>query len=117
MAIKDSINKVGKKLEKTEEKLTELENESVAMQVLHYANEQNRQSTTTLIDTNKRLSRALILVAILWFATVGCFLYYLTHYSTVVTTEDAISDNGGYACVDDGCNNGELVYGESEKSN
>ena len=108
MAIQEKIDSVDKKLNKTVEKVNELECETVAMQVLHYANQQNERSTTNLTDTNKRLSCILILTTILWFLTIIGFTYYILHYDTVITTEDAITDNGGNACVGDNCNNGDL---------
>ena len=117
MALSKDIDKLDKKMKQTEEKMQELEHESVAMQILHYAKEQSNISNTNLLETNKRLVCVLTLVTILWFVSIAGFIYYVTQYGTAVTTEDAITEHGGNACIGNNCFNGDIGYGESKKSN
>ena len=77
------------------------------------------KSNATAIDilhtseaNGKRTFIALIIVLILWFATIGAFLYYINTTGYVETTEVADSNDGGNACVGDNCNNGEINYGK-----
>ena len=80
------------------------------------------KSNATAIDilhtseaNGKRTFIALIIVLILWFATIGAFLYYINTTGYVETTEVADSNDGGNACVGDNCNNGEINYGKGNQ--
>ena len=61
----------------------------------------------------KRWFAALIIVIVMWFATIGGFLYYINTVDYVETNEIADTSDGGNACVGDNCNNGEIDYGKS----
>lgn len=63
MEIEENLEKLEKKVEK----------QSLAMELLEYSKEQNSQ----LEKANKRLIIVLIIVLILWFATIGIFIYYI----------------------------------------
>lgn len=63
MEIEENLEKLEKKVEK----------QSLAMELLEYSKEQNGQ----LEKANKRLIIVLIIVLILWFATIGIFIYYI----------------------------------------
>ena len=117
MAIKEELKKTDKKLEKVEDTLEELNQKSIAMEVLKFSKEQNKQSNDNLMATNKRLFILLIISLLINALIFGGFLYYETHYTTQITDEIADTDGGGNACVGDNCNNGEIDYGESEKKN
>lgn len=117
MAIKEELKKTDKKLEKVEDTLEELSQKSIAMEVLKFSKEQNKQSNDNLMTTNKRLFISLI-ISLLINVVIFCgFLYYETHYTNQVTDEIAETDGGGNACIGDKCNNGEIDYGNSEKKN
>ena len=115
MAIKDELKKTDKKLEKVEDTLEELSQKSIAMEVLKFSKEQNKQSNDNLMATNKKLFILLIISLLINALIFGGFLYYETHYTTQITDEAAKTDSGGNACVGDNCNNGEIDYGNSEK--
>lgn len=69
MEIEENIEKLEKKVEK----------QSLAMELLEYSKEQNRQ----LEKTNKRLIIVLIIILVLWFATIGYLVYILNDVGTV----------------------------------
>lgn len=69
MEIEENIEKLEKKVEK----------QSLAMQLLEYSKEQNRQ----LEKINKRLIIVLIIILVLWFATIGYLVYILNDVGTV----------------------------------
>lgn len=96
MEIEENLEKLEKKVEK----------QSLAMELLEYSKEQNGQ----LEKTNKRLIIILIIVLILWFATIGYLVYILNDISSVETTTQEVSDieTVGGSVV----NNGD-VYGEN----
>ena len=83
---------------------------SLAMELLEYSKKQNEH----LEKNNKRLFILLVMVTILWFATMTGGYYYITHFGveTDITTADA--QDGGNACIGDNCYNGDIGYGESE---
>lgn len=62
MEIEENLEKLEKKVEK----------QSLAMELLEYSKEQNGQ----LEKTNKRLIAVLIIVLIMWFATI-CYLVFI----------------------------------------
>lgn len=62
MEIEENLNKLERKVEK----------QSLAMELLEYSKEQNRQ----LEKTNKRLIFVLVVILIMWFATI-CYLVYI----------------------------------------
>lgn len=61
---------------------------------------------------NKRLFIVIIVILVMWFATIGAFLYYINTTGFEEVTETAETTDGGNACVGDNCNNGEITYGE-----
>ena len=98
MSIREDIEKVQNKVE-------EIEHQSLAMQIL----KEQRKS-------NKRLFISLIVVLCMWFVTIGAFVYYINTTDYVEITETAEVDNqdgNANACVGDNCNNGDVIYGES----
>lgn len=60
---------------------------------------------------NKRIFTALITVIILWFATIGGFVWYLSLYDFSTETYDVTSEDGGFAGYIG--NDGDMNYGES----
>jgi hypothetical protein len=117
MAIKEELNKTDKKLEKVENTLEELNQKSIAMQVLQFSKEQNKQLNDNFMATNTKMFIALLVSLIMNVVICGGFFYYETHYTNQVTDEIADTDGGGNACIGDNCNNGDVEYGESEKKN
>lgn len=69
MEIEENIEKLEKKVEK----------QSLAMELLEFSKEQNKQ----LEKTNKRLVIVLIIILVLWFATIGYLVYILNDVGTV----------------------------------
>ena len=116
MAINERIKKADKKLKKVEDTLEELNNQSVAMQVLQFSKEQNKISNDNLMATNKRLFILLVLSLVVNVAIGSGFFYYVTHYTNETTIEDANANDGGNACVGDNCYNGDVDYGKSKTS-
>lgn len=98
MEIEENIEKLEKKVEK----------QSLAMELLEFSKEQNRQ----LEKINKRLIIVLIIILLLWFASIGLFIYYINTTGYEVVTETADTEGEGNACVGDKCNNGEINYGK-----
>lgn len=65
--------------------------------------------------TNKRMFILIILILILWFSSIGMFIYYIktTAYEVVTETTEVENDNGNAnACIGDNCNNG-VIDGKS----
>ena len=117
MAIKEELKKTDRKLDKVEESLEELNQKSIAMEVLKFSKDQAKQSNDNLLLTNKRLCRLLILsLFINLIFGIGIF-YYITNYTEQITTEEVENSDGGNACIGDSCNNGEINYGKGEKNN
>ena len=55
---------------------------------------------------------------LLWFATIGMFVYHIetTGYEVITETAEVENDSGNAnACVGDNCNNG-VINGESESN-
>ena len=94
MSIREDIEKVQNKVE-------EIEHQSLAMEIL----KEQRKS-------NKRLFISLIVVLCMWFVTIGAFVYYINATDYVEVEEIADTGEGGNACVGDSCNNGEINYGK-----
>lgn len=46
---------------------------------------------------NKRIFTALITVVVLWFATIGGFVWYLNQYDFSYEVYDVNSEDGGFA--------------------
>lgn len=68
-------------------------------------------------QTNKRLFVIIIIILVLWFASIGLFIYYINTTGYEVTTESTEVENdsgNANACVGDNCNNGEINYGKSK---
>ncbi len=96
MSIKEDIEKV-------ENKMKEIEKESLAMEfVKDYK------------KANKRMFIIIIVILSMWFATIGAFIYYINTTGYIETTEIADTSDGGNACVGDNCNNGEINYGKGD---
>lgn len=98
MEIEENIKKLEKKVEK----------QSLAMELLEFSKEQNRQ----LEKTNKRLIVVLIVILVLWFATIGAFLYYINTTGYVETDEysQEIKDI-------DSVNNSKIINGDEYGEN
>lgn len=98
MEIEENIEKLEKKVEK----------QSLAMELLEYSKEQNKQ----LEKTNKRLIIVLIIILVLWFATIGAFLYYINTTGYVETDEysQEIKDI-------DSVNNSKIINGDEYGEN
>ena len=98
MEIEENIKKLEKKVEK----------QSLAMELLEFSKEQNRQ----LEKTNKRLIIVLIVILVLWFATIGAFLYYINTTGYVETDEysQEIKDI-------DSVNNSKIINGDEYGEN
>lgn len=78
------------------------ESQSFATEILH-----------ELKQTNKRLFTALITVLVLWFATIGAFIWYISlpvEYEEIVDIQNE-SGNANYIGRD---LNGQITNGESE---
>lgn len=73
-----------------------MKNENLAMDLLKDYKKQN-----------KRQFVIILVILIMWFASIGLFIYYIntTGYEETIT-ETAETDDGGNACVGDNCNNG-----------
>lgn len=76
-----------------------IEEESFAMEILK-----------DYKKANKRLFIVLIIALVMWFTTIGAFVYYINTVDYEETVEYAETDDGGNACVGDSCNNGEVSY-------
>ena len=72
------------------------EQQSMAMELLQ-----------DLKKTNQRLFIIVLIILIMWFASIGIFIYYIntTGYEEIIT-ETSETDDGGNACVGNNCNNG-----------
>lgn len=55
---------------------------------------------------NKRQFIIIIVILVMWFASIGCFVYYIKTTGYEVITETAETEGEGSACVGDNCNNG-----------
>ena len=105
MEIEENIKKLEKKVEK----------QSLAMELLEFSKEQNKQLERTnkrLERTNKRLIIVLIIILVLWFATIGAFLYYINTTGYVETDEysQEIKDI-------DSVNNSKIINGDEYGEN
>lgn len=98
MEIEENIKSLEKKVEK----------QSLAMELLEFSKEQNGQ----LEKANKRLSHILIVILVLWFATIGAFLYYINTTGYVETDEysQEIKDI-------DSVNNSKIINGDEYGEN
>ena len=97
MSIKEDIEKVQKKVNVIEE-------QSFAMELLQDAKR-----------TNKRMFVIIIIILILWFSSIGLFIYYIktTGYEVVTETTEVENDDGNAnACIGNNCNNG-VINGKS----
>lgn len=59
---------------------------SFAMEVLQYSKQQQLQ------DANKRMFIIIIIILVMWFATIGYLVYVLNDISNVETTTQEVSD-------------------------
>lgn len=96
MSIKEDVEKVQQKIET-------IENQSFAMELLKDYKKQN-----------KRLFWIIIVILIFWFITIGLFVYYINTTGYEIVTETAETIDGGNACVGNNCNNGEINYGKGK---
>lgn len=106
MGLDDDIKRINTKAKKIEKEVSQLQEQSLAMELLK---DQRKQ--------NKRTFLILLVVLVMWFITIGIFVYYISTNTIETITEEATTDMGGNACVGDSCNNGEISYGNSKKNN
>ena len=116
MALNEKIEVTEKKLNEIEGRLEEMQEHTLAMEVLKFSKDQNKQSNDNLMATNKRLFILLLCSLFANLAIGGFFAYYVTGYTPEVKTEEASTNDGGNACVGENCNNGE-INGKGEKNN
>ena len=78
-------------------------------------NEETQTLATELLHelkaTNKRLFTALITVILLWFATIGCFIWYMTLPVEEYDEQVSIQNHDGSANYIGGDLNGEVNNG------
>lgn len=117
MAITEKLDKTDKKIKKVENKIEELQEQSIAMELLKYSKDQNELSSDNYMTANKRLFILLICSLIANLAIGGFFAYYVTNYTPETITDEAEANDGGNACIGDNCYNGDIDYGESKKDN
>lgn len=98
MSVREDINKVEKKIKRVEE-------QSLAMELLSDYKKINEK-------INKRQFITILVILVLWFASIGMFIYYINTTGYEVVTESADTGEGGNACVGDNCNNG-VINGKS----
>ena len=108
MNIKEELEKVEEKVEKT----------SFAMEMLQFSKGQNK----VLEKNNKRMFIVILVLIGVILTLSGAFIYYAntTGYEETTETTSVENENGNAnACIGDNCNNGEIDYGESngEKEN
>lgn len=94
MKLREEILDMKKEVEEVKEK-------SLAMELLQDARK-----------TNKRMFVIIIVILVMWFASIGLFIYYINTTGYEEITETADTEGEGNACVGDNCNNGEINYGE-----
>lgn len=80
-------------------------------------NEKDNKSEAWIIVSelgrqNKRIFTALIIVIIMWFATIGSFVWYLNQYEFTTEIYDVNSEDGGFAGYIG--NNGDMYNGTSD---
>lgn len=100
MSMKDEVLELKKELEEVRE-------ESLAMELVK-----------DYKKTSKRKDIIIIILMLLWFATIGMFVYHIetTGYEVITETAEVENDSGNAnACVGDNCNNG-VINGESESN-
>lgn len=102
MSLKEEVLEVKQELQEVKEK-------GFAMEIL-----------SDYKKANKRMFIALLIVLVMWFSTVGAFVYYICNYTyeeeIITETVEVDNENGdANACIGDNCNNG-VINGES-KSN
>lgn len=102
MGLKDDVLAV-------KEELMEVKEKGFAMEIL-----------SDYKKANKRMFASLIIVLLMWFATIGAFVYYICNYTyeeeIITETAEVENENGNAnACVGDNCNNG-VINGESESN-
>lgn len=93
MSIKEDIEKV-------QEKVNAIEEQSFAMELLQDAKK-----------TNKRLYIILIVVLCMWSATIGYLVYVLNDTGTIETTRVEQSDAGSNNYIG---NDGEIINGNTK---
>lgn len=93
MKLNDEVLNMKKEVEELKEK-------SLAMELLQDARK-----------TNKRQFIIIIVILVMWFASIGLFIYYINTTGYEEITETADTEGEGNACVGDNCNNGEINYG------
>ena len=92
-------------LENAQMKINELQKETLASEFL-----------SDYKKTNKRLFILIIIILMMWFATIGTFLYYIDTHGMEETQEivDIENENGdSNGCIGDNCNSG-VINGESK---
>ena len=101
MSIKEDIEKVQKKVNVVEEK-------SFAMEVLQYSKQQQLQ------DANKRMFIIIIIILVMWFATIGYLVYILNDISNVETTTQEVSQENSDGTNNFVGNDGDIINGNAK---
>lgn len=96
-----SLKSDKEEIDNIKQEVHELQEHSFAMELLK---DQKKQ--------NKRQFIIILVILIMWFASIGLFIYYINTTGYEEITETADSQGEGNACVGDKCNNGEINYGK-----
>ena len=96
-----SLKSDKEEIDNIKQEVHELQEHSFAMELLK---DQKKQ--------NKRQFIVILVILIMWFASIGLFIYYINITGYEEITETADSQGEGNACVGDKCNNGEINYGK-----
>ena len=96
MGLQEDINEI-------KNEVLDLQGKSLAMELL-----------SDYKKANKRMFVIIILILIMWFVSIGLFIYYINTTGFETITETAETTDSGNACVGDNCNNGEINYGKSK---
>lgn len=106
MGVREDLTEAKVNTNELKEQVNELKEHSLAEDVLHFC--------TNVI---KKMFIIIIVLMLLWFTTIGLFVYYINTTGYEITTESAETNDGGNACVGNNCNNGEVNYGEGFEGN
>lgn len=93
-----------------QEDINEIKNEVLDLQEKSLA----KELLEDVKKTNKRMFIIIIIILIMWFASIGLFIYYINTTGFETITETAETTDSGNACVGDNCNNGEINYGKGK---
>ena len=93
-----------------QEDINEIKNEVLNLQEKSLA----KELLEDVKRTNKRMFIIILVILIMWFASIGLFIYYINTTGFETITETAETTDSGNACVGDNCNNGEINYGKGK---